>query len=112
MGFGCACIASTLVTFLLSLQTPAGQKHILIDCGVHACDIHSINAAVAQMAEDTGRELALIIMTHRHADHISGFARCKDVFSQFTVEQVWMSWFEDPRITYRIFRTFGTDGFF
>jgi hypothetical protein len=35
-------------------------------------------------------------MTHRHADHISGFTKCKDVFSQFTVEQVWMSWFEDP----------------
>jgi beta-lactamase superfamily II metal-dependent hydrolase len=82
--------------FLLSLQTPAGQKHILIDCGVHACDIHSINAAIARMAEDTGRELALVMMTHRHADHISGFAKCKDVFSQFTVEQVWMSWFEDP----------------
>ena len=82
--------------FLLSLQTPAGQKHILIDCGVHACDIHSINAAIARMAEDTGRQLALVIMTHRHADHISGFAKCKDVFSQFTVEQVWMSWFEDP----------------
>jgi beta-lactamase superfamily II metal-dependent hydrolase len=82
--------------FMLSLQTPAGQKHILIDCGVHACDIHSINAAIAQMAEDTGRELALVIMTHRHADHISGFTKCKDVFSQFTVEQVWMSWFEDP----------------
>jgi len=82
--------------FLLSLQTATGQKHVLIDCGVHACDIHSINAAIAQMAEDTGHELALVIMTHRHADHISGFAKCKDVFSQFTVEQVWMSWFEDP----------------
>jgi len=82
--------------FLFSLQTSSGLKHILIDCGVHACDIRSINAAVAKMAEDTGRELALVIMTHRHADHISGFAKCKDVFSQFTVEQVWMSWFEDP----------------
>lgn len=82
--------------FLLSLQTSAGLKHILIDCGVHACDIHSINTAVAQMAADTGKELALVIMTHRHADHISGFAKCKEVFSQFTVEQVWMSWFEDP----------------
>jgi beta-lactamase superfamily II metal-dependent hydrolase len=82
--------------FLLSLNTPNGLKHILIDCGVHACDIHTINTAVAQMAQDTGGNLSLVIMTHRHADHISGFARCKDVFSQFTVEQVWMSWFEDP----------------
>lgn len=82
--------------FLFSLNTQNGVKHILIDCGVHACDIHTINIAVAQMAKDTGGNLSLVIMTHRHADHISGFAKCKDVFSKFTVEQVWMSWFEDP----------------
>lgn len=82
--------------FLLSLQTRSGLKHILIDCGVHAGDLHSISAAVEQMAEETGKELALVIMTHRHADHISAFATCKDAFSQFAVEQIWMSWFEDP----------------
>jgi beta-lactamase superfamily II metal-dependent hydrolase len=82
--------------FLLTVATPAGLKHILIDCGVHAGDIGSIQEAVAEMAEDTGKNLALIIMTHRHADHISGFATCKALFSQFTVEQVWMSWFENP----------------
>ncbi len=81
--------------FLVSLQTTTGLKHILIDCGVHACDASSMDDAVANMAVETGHELSLVIMTHRHADHISGFAKCKDVFSQFTVEQVWMSWLED-----------------
>jgi len=82
--------------FLLSLRTTAGLKHILIDCGVHACDINSIDDAVKHMAEVTGHDLSLVIMTHRHADHISGFAKCKDIFAQFNVEQVWMSWFENP----------------
>ncbi len=82
--------------FLLSLKTADGPKHILIDCGVHACDINAIDDAVAHMAEATGRNLSLVIMTHRHADHISGFAKCKDIFAQFNVEQVWMSWFENP----------------
>jgi beta-lactamase superfamily II metal-dependent hydrolase len=82
--------------FVVSVPAADGPKHILIDCGVHAGDIHSIKGAVAQMAEDTQRQLALIIMTHRHADHISGFALCREVFRDFTVERVWMSWFEDP----------------
>ncbi len=82
--------------FLLTVPTSAGPKHILIDCGVHAKDLGSIKEAVNQMAQETGGKLALLIMTHRHADHISGFASCKDIFSQFTVERVWMSWFENP----------------
>ena len=48
------------------------------------------------MAKETGSNLALLIVTHRHADHISGFATCKDVFSKFNVERIWMSWFENP----------------
>jgi beta-lactamase superfamily II metal-dependent hydrolase len=85
--------------FLLSVPTPKGPKpfrHILIDCGVHAVDLGSIEEAVAQMAKDCGEELALVIMTHRHADHISGFGKCAEAFSRFTVDRVWMPWFEDP----------------
>jgi beta-lactamase superfamily II metal-dependent hydrolase len=83
--------------FLLSLPTRDGDKHILIDCGVHAKDLGTIQAAVAQMAADCGSELALVIMTHRHADHISGFAKCSEAFRDITVERVWMPWFEDPK---------------
>jgi beta-lactamase superfamily II metal-dependent hydrolase len=85
--------------FLLSVPTPKGPKpfrHILIDCGVHAVDLGSIQDAVAQMRKDCGDELALVIMTHRHADHISGFGKCADAFSQISVDRVWMPWFEDP----------------
>lgn len=82
--------------FLVTVPTSGGPKHILIDCGVHAKDIGSIGAAVDQMAQETKSQLALVIMTHRHADHISGFAKCKDAFSKFKVDRVWMSWFENP----------------
>jgi beta-lactamase superfamily II metal-dependent hydrolase len=82
--------------FLISVPGPVGMKHILVDCGVHAGDAHSIQSAVAQLAKDTNSHLSLIVMTHRHADHISGFATCRDAFANFTVDRVWMSWFENP----------------
>lgn len=82
--------------FLVTLTTSDGDKHILIDCGVHAGDVGSIAAAVADMATLTQSTLSLVIMTHRHADHISGFARCKTLFAQFSVGRVWMPWFENP----------------
>ncbi len=82
--------------FLVTVPTAAGPKHILIDCGVHAKDTHSIAAAVDHMAEETGKHLALIVVTHRHADHVTGFSKCKEAFKQFTVDRIWMSWYENP----------------
>lgn len=82
--------------FLLSVPTGGGPRHILIDCGVHARDLGSIRDAVAQMATDCQSKLALVIMTHRHADHISGFGTCAEAFKQIAVDRVWMPWFEDP----------------
>ena len=85
--------------FLISVPGKAGAryKHILIDCGVHAKDTGSIVDSVKQMAQETNSELALLIMTHRHADHISGFSKGKDVFAKFKVERIWMSWYENPQ---------------
>src|SRR5204863_3543462 len=52
---------------------------------------------VDHMAQETGKHLALIIVTHRHADHVTGFSKCKEVFKTFTVDRIWMSWYEDPK---------------
>jgi hypothetical protein len=82
--------------FLVSLLGADGTPvHIIIDCGVfkgtaQTGDIGSIEAAVADMMDVTDRQVALIIMTHRHADHIAGFARCADLFKTLTVGAVWM----------------------
>lgn len=81
--------------FLFTLPSKAGPQHVLIDCGVTKGktgkgDIGTIKAAVADMAKETGRKLALIIVTHRHMDHIIGFSRCKEEFEQFEVGAIWM----------------------
>jgi hypothetical protein len=82
--------------FLLSFLEDSGQSiNVVVDCGVfkgtsQTGDIGSIEAAVADMARITAGKVALIIMTHRHADHIAGFARCSTVFKSLGVENVWM----------------------
>lgn len=82
--------------FLLSVPAEGGgMAHVLVDCGVHAHDLGVMGDAVAQLKKDTDGKLALVIMTHRHADHISGFGSARDIFKTFEVERVWMSWFED-----------------
>ena len=87
--------------FLVTAWSKDGPQHILIDCGVTRGktgkgDIASIKAAVHHMAEETGNRLALIIMTHRHQDHIIGFSRCEAEFEKFSghVDAIWMPYWE------------------
>jgi beta-lactamase superfamily II metal-dependent hydrolase len=86
--------------FLVSFLPDAGDPvHMVIDCGVfkgtkQTGDIGSIEAAVADMIQTTGGKLALLMVTHRHADHIAGFSRCDAAFRTLIVQAVWMSAWE------------------
>ena len=85
--------------FLVTFLNAGKPLHIVIDCGVfkgttQSGDIGSIEAAVADMEKVTAGQLELIIMTHRHADHIAGFARCAETFKKMKVGAVWMSIWE------------------
>lgn len=83
--------------FLLSLAKGDGQAHILIDCGVHQMgDVKTIEAAVENIRQETGGRLDIVIATHAHQDHISGFARCADAFKSMEVGEVWLPWTENP----------------
>jgi hypothetical protein len=84
--------------FLVTVPTSKGDQYILIDCGVFkgksgTGDIGSIVDAVEDMYKTTKGHLALVIMTHRHADHIAGFAKAKR-FQDFTASMVWMPYWE------------------
>jgi beta-lactamase superfamily II metal-dependent hydrolase len=83
--------------FLLTVPTAsAGPQHLLIDCGVHAGNIKSMPDCVADLIAVTQRKLALVIVTHYHADHLSGFATHYDEFAQFEVGAVWITNRLDP----------------
>ncbi len=84
--------------FLLSLPIDGSSAHILVDCGVHSQgDIGTMQQIVEDVADQTGKRLALVVATHRHQDHISGFGRYEREFKQFKVGEVWLPWTEDPK---------------
>lgn len=87
--------------FLLSLPVANSEangdthRHVLIDCGVHVRgNLDMIDRAVDHIATTTNRKLAIVIATHSHQDHISGFS---NKFSSFEIGEVWLPWCEDPR---------------
>lgn len=68
---------------------------MLIDCGGYNTSAAPIQAVVKNIINETGGELDLLVVTHQHEDHISGFNLARDLFDQIDVKEVWMSWVED-----------------
>src|SRR5215213_4723864 len=85
--------------FLLSLPAENGEsadryRHILIDCGVHTGGdiVGNMEKVVDNIAEITERQLDIIVATHAHKDHISGFEKFKELFARFELREVWLPW--------------------
>ena len=87
--------------FLLSFPKPeGGEFFILIDCGVilGTPDPVPVMKAVAQdILTTTKGHVDVLVATHEHWDHVSGFDQAKDLFEKLDVVQVWLAWTEDPR---------------
>lgn len=79
------------------------SSRIMIDCGVlqgtpGAGDL--MEAVVTDVYDQTGGgPLDLIVVTHEHHDHISGFSLAREVFeAQAKVtDRLWFAWTEDPQ---------------
>ena len=73
---------------------------MLIDCGIHSSvsgGSKTMDTIVADIAEQTGGVLDVLVVTHEHMDHVSAFLTASDRFAKFTVRQVWMAWTEDEK---------------
>lgn len=88
--------------FLVTITEDATVWRMLIDCGVHSLDrnarpirdtVTHLIADLAAMSRDGVARLDVIAATHRHADHISGFA--VDAWEAVTVDEVWLPFTED-----------------
>jgi beta-lactamase superfamily II metal-dependent hydrolase len=85
--------------FLLFIPTPRGEKRVFIDCGSIAKQKLQIGDIAEQVVNDVKDpdgvpRIDVIVMTHRHRDHISGFASA--IWDQVEAKEVWMPWTEDP----------------
>ena len=87
--------------FLITLPGKQGKPYyIMIDCGV----ILGTSGAAAKMqsvANDvlttTAGHVDLLIVTHEHWDHLSGFIQAREFFSKLKIDEVWLAWTEDPK---------------
>lgn len=87
--------------FVVTVHRDGRTWRMLVDCGVHKSgQVHSIESVVETIIADLRAESAtgeahldVVVATHRHADHISGFARPE--WAEVTVGEVWLSFVED-----------------
>jgi hypothetical protein len=92
--------------FLLTFKYPGGKKrHVLIDFGTKAAPKGSPKDLMVQIANDiasvVGSDPLVIVATHRHQDHISGFDRRKgkgpgEVIRNLRPKVVIQPWTEHP----------------
>ncbi|PTY01838.1 hypothetical protein DB346_10990 [Verrucomicrobia bacterium LW23] len=83
--------------------------HMLIDFGVLNRDADHMRKYAENIRESTklanqddvrvfGSEsrIDILVVTHEHRDHLSGFNQCREIFDSISIGAVWMAWTENP----------------
>ena len=100
--------------FLLSFDYGGAERHVLIDFGSTGFPPGVPEDRMMQIANDirerTKRKLHAVVATHRHKDHISGFATkggkgTGDIIAALEPNIVVQPWTEDPDLEARRNRT-------
>lgn len=79
-------------------DSEGGTFWILIDCGIHTSasgGTDRIRSVVDDIFALTNR-LDVVVGTHEHWDHISGFLQADDLFGKFDIGEIWFGWTENP----------------
>jgi hypothetical protein len=85
-----------LITFSGGARRPF---YMLIDCGVvlgTPDPLTPMKRVVGDIAQITNGQIDLLVVTHEHWDHVSGFNQVQDLFENLKIQQVWVAWTEDP----------------
>jgi hypothetical protein len=91
--------------FLITIpQQGARDYSILIDCGIAMGTkgevelMKQVVKAITALTKDpqTNRgTVDLLVVTHEHRDHVSGFIQAQEDLSEIDVKHVWFAWTED-----------------
>lgn len=76
-----------------------GPFWMLFDCGIHSSAKGGsgiMRDVVADIAKVTGGFVDVVVGTHEHWDHLSGFVQAKEGFAGIGIGEVWFSWAENP----------------
>ncbi len=84
--------------FLLTFGDGADARHVLIDCGTLGSTTTGVKMkdVVGDIVTATGGHLHLLIATHEHKDHVSGFLSQQPQFDGLQIDNVWLAWTENP----------------
>ena len=86
---------------LITFKSGTKTSRLLIDCGTFqngAASKARLAEVVASIrAEVKSRPLDVLVGTHQHNDHLSGFVHSEAEFRAMKVNQVWLSWLDNPR---------------
>src|SRR5450755_2272534 len=69
--------------FLLTFNPGGEEKHVLIDCGTLGSKSTEVKLpeVIADIDKTTNGHLHLVVATHQHQDHLSGFSKLRDQFN-------------------------------
>jgi hypothetical protein len=97
--------------FLIIFTAGTESSRMLIDCGSFRNGKPSsdhIKKIVGEIRTAIdGKGLDVVVATHQHNDHVSGFVHAEDEFKKIEVGQVWFSWLDHP--TEQLARDIGAD---
>jgi hypothetical protein len=88
-------------SFLVTLdhQGP-NEKRMLIDCGTLGNKVSNVDtAAIGDYLKTlikAGKKIDVLVATHEHQDHVSGFRKDLQPVLRGNVDHVWLAWTEDP----------------
>ena len=87
--------------FLLSIpKKSGGEFHMVVDCGLiqgapqDAGD--KMPRIVADIGARTSNVVDVLVATHQHWDHMSGFVAQLGDFQKLKVRSAWLGWIENP----------------